>query len=571
MEILRRQIARAHRRLVLQSLAGHLAWCWTVTLTLAVIAIGIGAIWPPLADYRLWAITCLATALGTGALAAAVWTWAGRQTALDAAAEIDHRFALKERVSSTLALAPDQLQSDAGRALVQDAASRIERIDVAEQFGVRPGRRALMPFVPAAVALALVAIIGQRVPQLPVQAATTDNAQIKKSTQALAKKLETQRRQAAAHDLPEADAILKQLEAQTKNMAEKTPADRTRALVALNDVVKEAEKRRQQLTGPAELKQQLSQLKNLQPGPADKLANAMKKANFEQAKQELDKLQDQLSGDKLTEPEKKQLGQQLDQMRQALEKMTEAHRQAEDELRKQVEAQRKSGNVAEADKLQQQLDKLAEKGPQMQKLGQMAQQLQKASESMKNGDCKQASAALGKLSNELAGMQKEPEELETPAAAARRGVGLQKPRWLARNAMERAVKPAKGPAISSAIIGAGPRGARGAALAPVSETKPRTIPASTTPKSSRMCTREPRSSRGWPTGPTARGRSSRKSREIFPTPSSKPPKPSATSVCRTITASTRRSISTPCEKVSARRRSTRDRTGRLVAAVRTMV
>src|SRR5258708_424145 len=101
MDALHKQITRARRRLVLQSLAAKLAWCWFVTLLLATLAIAVGRYWPPVADERLWALASLAVALVVGLLAATVWTWFARQTALDAAVEIDRRFALKERVAST--------------------------------------------------------------------------------------------------------------------------------------------------------------------------------------------------------------------------------------------------------------------------------------------------------------------------------------------------------------------------------------------------------------------------------------------------------------------------------------
>jgi DNA repair exonuclease SbcCD ATPase subunit len=177
--------------------------------------------------------------------------------------------------------------------------------------------------------------------------------------------------------------------------------------------VREAEKRRQELSSGNEMKQQLNQIKNVQAGPADKLANALKKADFQKARQELDKLQQQLAGDKLSEPEKQALAKQIEQMQQSLEKMTEAHKKAVDELREKVDSERKSGNVAEANKLQQQLDKLAQQKPQVDKLEKMAQQLKQASKSMREGDAKQAAAALDKLSNEMAGMQKDMQELAT--------------------------------------------------------------------------------------------------------------------------------------------------------------
>ena len=92
-------------------------------------------------------------------------------------------------------------------------------------------------------------------------------------------------------------------------------------MVALNELVKDAEKRRQQLASGAELKQQLNQLKNLQQGPAEKLGQALKKGDMKKAIAELDKLKAELAGDKLDAKAKEQLAQQLDHMQQAFSKI----------------------------------------------------------------------------------------------------------------------------------------------------------------------------------------------------------------------------------------------------------
>ena len=239
METLRKQIRRAHRRLMLASLAGKLSWCWFVALVLAVLAIGAGKYWP-LVDDPTWTLGCLATALVGGLLAALLWTWAVRHDTLEAAVEIDRRFGLKERISSTLALDRAQLETAIGQALVRDAQQRVERIDVAEKFRVRPGRRALLPLLPAAVACALALGVDVRAPEKSAAAATADNAQIKQSTRALVKKLDETRKEAAEKGLKEVDGLLKQLEDGMKNLAEKSQTDRKQALVALNELGKDA-------------------------------------------------------------------------------------------------------------------------------------------------------------------------------------------------------------------------------------------------------------------------------------------------------------------------------------------
>ena len=104
-----------------------------------------------------------AAALLLGLFAAIVWIVATRRPALDAAIEIDRRFGLKERVSSTLALGPEDSQTEAGRALVDDAVRHVQRIDVATQFAPRPGKRILLPLLPGLPALLVALLISPAV------------------------------------------------------------------------------------------------------------------------------------------------------------------------------------------------------------------------------------------------------------------------------------------------------------------------------------------------------------------------------------------------------------------------
>jgi hypothetical protein len=411
-ETLRKQVRRARRRLVLQAFTGNWAWCSFVALVLATLAIGGIKVWPP-ADERAWELGLLAVSLGAATLAAAVWTWLGAENLQQAALELDRRCGLKERVSSALALDAQQLQTPAGAALAHDAGRRIEAIDVADHFGVRPDRRALLPLAPAAVALGLALLVNNgRGPLAPAAAATAESAKVKKSAQSLAKKLDAGRKQAQQHGLTDADALLKQLEQGTQVLADKTQPDRKQTLVALNELVKDAEKRRQQLAGSDELKRQLNQLKHLQQGPADKLGQALKNGDLSQAIAEIDKLKQELAGDKLDAKTKEQLAQQIDQMQQSLSKIVQEHEQAKQVLSERIEAQRRAGNLAEADKLEQQLANLALRAPQMDKFGQMAQQFKAASKCISQGQCERASKALDQLSENLSDLENDSEELE---------------------------------------------------------------------------------------------------------------------------------------------------------------
>ena len=102
MDTLQRQIRRARRRLAFQRFLDRLGWCWFAALAAAVVLIAVDKFRPLGVEAWAWA----AGALAVGLIAAAVWTLLVRGNSLEAAMEIDHRFGLKERVSSALALSP---------------------------------------------------------------------------------------------------------------------------------------------------------------------------------------------------------------------------------------------------------------------------------------------------------------------------------------------------------------------------------------------------------------------------------------------------------------------------------
>jgi hypothetical protein len=411
METIEKQVRRARRRLALASLAGKLAWCWFATLLLAAVAIGVGRLWLAV-DPQMWTLAWLAAALAWGFAAAVVWTWFARQDALQAAVEIDRRFGLKERVSSTLALAPAERESPIGQALVRDAIERVERVNLAEQFRLRLDRRAWLPAVAATIAFAAATLLPVRAPQAPAKATAHETQQVRQSTKALVKRLDAKRKQAAEKGLSEIDPLLAKLEDGARKLAESSENDRKKTLLALNDLAQDAAKRREKLAGSAEMKKQLEGLKNLDQGPADKISQALAAGDLDKAAKEIEKLKQDLADKKLDPQAQKALAKQLDQLHEALERRVAAHEKKEAELKEQIEAERRAGNTAQADKLQQQLDKMAAQKPQMGQLGQMKQQIEQAARAMSQGDCEKASQALAELGDQLGGLEQELQEME---------------------------------------------------------------------------------------------------------------------------------------------------------------
>jgi hypothetical protein len=409
MDVLQQQIRRARRRLTFQRFLDKLGWCWFAALAAALALVAVDKFRPLGVESWAWA----AGALAVGLIAAAVWTLLVRGNSLEAAIEIDHRFGLKERVSSALSLSVADRQTDVGEALVADAVRRVERIDVAGRFGVKLPRRLLLPLLPGVLA-ALVALLISPAGGDKSAVANVDKPaakqQIKKSTEVVRRQLADRRQQAKKEGLQDAEQLFKKLEEGTKQLG--SEAGKEKALVKLNDLSRMLAQRRQQLGGADKVKQQLDQLKNIDRGPANKLVQALSRGDLQKAMDELKKLQAQVADGKLDEKQKADLAKQLDQMKDKLGKLAEAHRAAQEDLKQRAKQLRQAGQAAEAAKLEEQLQKLAQQAPQMQQMKQMADKLGQCSKCLRQGQCDAAAKALAQMKDQMKDLQKQLDEME---------------------------------------------------------------------------------------------------------------------------------------------------------------
>lgn len=414
MDQLLSQVRRAHRRLLIERFLQKLVWCLFAGFCLAAVAIAVPQV---IAIENLpanWTQLWLAIATGGGLLAALLLTYLTRGTTLDAAMEIDRRYGLRERVASSLALGPHDLDSQAGKALMNDAARRVNRLDISERFRPAVDRRAWLPLVPAAIVFALVTFGANReaISSVEPTGTTAVKAQVKKANEELQKKLAEMKKKAEQKDLKGAEEVFKELSEKTEELAKEDGGDRKKTTVKLNNLKKQLEERRAKLGASDELKKQLENMKELSQGPADKIAKAMKEGDFKKAMEELKSLQDKMGKDDLTDKQKEKLKKQLEQMQQKLADATEANRQAMDKLKKQIEEQRKNGNLAKAGELQQKLDQMMQKQPQMNNLDKLAQKLQECQECMNAGDKQGAAQAMAAIADQLEQMQQDMDEME---------------------------------------------------------------------------------------------------------------------------------------------------------------
>ena len=415
MEEIKRQVGRAQRRLVLQQFLMVIGWSLFATLLIAVVGLAVPRLWAINVFKDTWDWSWIGGGIAAGLLVASVWTYIIGRTKLDAAIELDKRFGLKERVSSTLALGPEELETEIGQALLVDAVRRVERIDVREQFQVSPSWRFLLPLAPA-IALAVLFFLPSA--QMKQAGATTDQPteikkQIKTATKKLQEKLRENQKKAEALDLKDAEA-LKEIDRQLDKLGNKETADRKEALLKINDLAKEIEKRKQELGGADKLKKEFDKLKNIEKGPADKMADALKEGDFGKAQEEMKKLKEDLKDGKLNEEDKAKLGKQMEQLKEKIQQAMQDKKEAKERLQQQIDQKLAEGKVGEAAKLQQQLDELEENDAQQQQMmQQLADKLGECAKCMKEGgNPKEAMEKLDQLAQDLENMQEQLDQLE---------------------------------------------------------------------------------------------------------------------------------------------------------------
>ena len=415
MDQLRKQVARARRRLIIEQFLRRLVWSLLTALGLAAVAVALPRVVAIENLPERWDAYWLAGGLIAAVLSAAGWTILSNRSPLDAAIEIDRRFDLRERIASSLSLSPDEQASEAGRAVVHDALRVVNRINVDEKFRVGLGRRALWPLVPAAVAFVVVTFFDIRpaASSIEAQAAAKTSQNTKTALESLRKKMEEQRKKLDKEKgLEKADGLFKQIEEGTRELTQKEKMDPTKAAVKLNDLAKQLEERRQQLGGKEGLKEQFQKMKNLGAGPADKAADALKQGDWKKALGEVEKLAKELREGKMDPAAMKQLEKQLGEMKEKLEAAVQAHQQAMDNLKKQIEQAKKQGNLAKAGDLQKKLDKLQKQQAQMNKLQQLAQQMGQIQQGLKQGDGKKAADAMNQMAQQLDKMQQDANEMQ---------------------------------------------------------------------------------------------------------------------------------------------------------------
>ncbi|WP_404307660.1 hypothetical protein [Neorhodopirellula lusitana] len=429
------KVDSARRRMVLGQFGRSFAVTAFAALLVSTIAVAAMAV-IPLSQMLAWVglspadgtaaeptpsswITFWLVATGSIALiVAAIYTWMRAPSRMDVAAEVDRRFGLRERLSSTLAVQADTrhaTQSPLASALMDDATNKAKGIRIAEQFPLRSARQAWLPLSIVPILAAMILVVQPASPTDAPDAVVVDSSevrQVKAAAADLKKRLEQQRKAAEAKGLKESQELFLKMEKQLDQITKSQTMNRKDALIQLNELKDQIQQRKDRIGSPEQLRKTLSQMKGMEGGPAAKVAEQIQKGDFGKAAQAVKELAKQLKDGKLSDQQKKKLADQVKKLGSELKKAVQQHEQKKEQLREQIEQAKREGRNEDAAKMQQKLNEAEGANAQMNQMQQMAQSMESAADAMKNGDSQAAADAMSEMSDQLGEMQSAMSELE---------------------------------------------------------------------------------------------------------------------------------------------------------------
>ncbi|MFG0263574.1 MAG: hypothetical protein ACF8AM_00310 [Rhodopirellula sp. JB055] len=420
------KVRSARRRMMFGRFGRTYAVTWFIGLIVATIAVAAMAITPlPLERWGLdasemtvqkWAIGWTAAVTVVSLLVSAVVMWGSAPPLMRVAAEVDSRFGLKERLSSTLSSdASTDSNSVAGNALRQDAARRASKLDVAQKFALSPQRVAWLPLAIVPILAAMVFAIEpatESTSELDNEVSANEVRQVKIAAAELKKRLAQQKREADAKGLLEARELFEKMESQLDKITESKTLKRKDALLELNDIKEQIQARKDRLGSPEEIRKTLAQMKGLEGGPAEKVLSQIQKGDFGKAAEEIKKLAKQVKDGKLTQQQKEKLNKQIKKMAEQMKQAAKDHEQKKQQLQEKIQQAKREGRNEDAAKLQQKLNEAESADSQMQQMQQMADAMQQAADAMQQGDEAAAAEAMEEMSSQLGEMQQAMSELE---------------------------------------------------------------------------------------------------------------------------------------------------------------
>ena len=422
---LARMVARVRWRLFLQTFGRRLVLLAStaflvLAITLLIVSQGHfrGDPWSFDNPMFLMRLAWLGGAVALAVLVAGLLAWLRRPTPLAAALSLDETFKLQERISTSLAISPEQADTPAGQALAADTLRCLEKLDVAPAYPLKPTHRAAVLPIGFAVCLAAILFCDRTPSQASAEDAPVSPAlkaelsEVQKGLKELAKETPPPQK---ADKLPKGDDFQKFAEELAK-LADKDPKTNEEAKDLLKDLTTLEERMRKQEQALADqadaLKQQNEEAERLRkkkkkenPPPHEK---AMSEGNFQKAADELERLSRELQDDKFTPEEREQLEKDMKDLREQLDRLSDVKKDSAKELKKKKEEkdkQKQNGEKGDGEKGdgEQDLDEMSEEEQkEADDLADAAKDIDEMTIAMKNGDKEKAAQKLEDAAKKLA-------------------------------------------------------------------------------------------------------------------------------------------------------------------------
>ena len=414
MDLINRQISRARRLLWTQTILNLFSWCLIIAFSVCFFGLLIPKIWFLPFTFASWSRIWLIGGGLAAAIVAGTTSLFYRPSVLYSAIEIDRRFGLRERLSSAVQLDAAERQTPVGEALLSDAALKAERIEVPEHFPIRTAPQTPWVALPFLACIALFWVPDAELPAIENLLGSTSErlTNIKNQTKPILAIIKKKREDAEEKGLQEAADEFKKIEKKLEDFQKSSTVDSKKMLSDFNEIKKEIERKKESMGGSDSLKKALDQLKNIDKGPAEKVADALKDGNFEKAGDELEKMLNQMKSGNMTDDQKKQLARQLDQMQKAIEKAQDQEKQAIEEAKKELVKAQNSGDLEKVAKLQKKVEQMEANAKKSKAMDAAKASMQKAQKAMEVGDEKTAQEALENLKEELGELAEDQESLQ---------------------------------------------------------------------------------------------------------------------------------------------------------------
>lgn len=331
MEAIQRLLKRAWWRLVVIDLLGTLAFTLTAMAMLLVLwrilqsLVPLPGTWGTLAS------------IGAGAafVIAVVWSLVRTRQGDPVARRVDERAGLRETLSTALCVSA--MNDPWSQATVELAGRRASEVNLKSAIPVEAPRLwpvpvaawGLLAILLAVPVINLPALMGQKPPppspEQQAQQVSAEVEQMKEDLKAEAARLGVDIK---FEDEEAADNAL----APTELTPEEIQAAAVKQLTQLTDKL-EKEMQEKGADKLEALEKQLEQLRQPGPGPAQELARAMARGDFDKAREELSKLAQQINQGELSEEQTEQLQKQMENLAQQMEKLSEQRKETEQALR----------------------------------------------------------------------------------------------------------------------------------------------------------------------------------------------------------------------------------------------